>query len=97
MIVNRMQLRHYTILGKVQGVGYRYFTNEIAISAGLKGWVKNMPDGSVECLVGGEISDLEIFEKKIRKGPPLSRVVNMDRKILDTNEITLPEDFSIQH
>lgn len=90
-----MEIRHYTILGKVQGVGYRYYTQDIANSSRIKGWVRNQPDGSVECVAAGEPSDLEMFEKKIRKGPPLSRVVNMERKILQTGEIDIPEGFSV--
>jgi acylphosphatase len=90
-----MEIRHYTILGKVQGVGYRYFTQEIAKLSGIKGWVRNQPDGSVECLAAGKSSDLEIFEKKIRKGPPLSRVVNMDRKVLRIGDTDIPEKFDI--
>lgn len=90
-----MEIRHYTILGKVQGVGYRYYTQNVAQSSGIRGWIKNLPDGSVECLAAGEAPVLEMFEKKIRKGPPLSRVVNMERKILPAGETDIPEDFSI--
>ena len=90
-----MQIRHYTILGKVQGVGYRYYTQDIAKTSRVRGWVRNQPDGSVECVAAGEISDLEMFEKKIRKGPPLSRVVNMERKILQSGEIDIPDEFSV--
>ncbi|MDH4262964.1 MAG: acylphosphatase [Spirochaetia bacterium] len=90
-----MEIRHYTILGKVQGVGYRYYTQDIAKSSRIKGWVRNQPDGSVECIAAGEVPDLEMFEKKIRKGPPLSRVVNMERKIMQEFEIDIPNDFNV--
>ena len=92
-----MEIRYYTILGKVQGVGYRYFTQEIAKLSGIKGWVKNLPDGSVECVAAGETPSLEMFEKKIRKGPPLSRVVNMDRRIMRPGDMDIPESFEILH
>ncbi|MDH4198852.1 MAG: acylphosphatase [Spirochaetia bacterium] len=93
--IQYMEIRHYIILGKVQGVGYRYYTEDIAKSSRIRGWVKNQPDGSVECLAAGQPADLEMFEKKIRKGPPLSRVVNMERKILVEGEIDIPENFSV--
>jgi len=90
-----MEIRKYIVIGKVQGVGYRFFTEEVARSLSLIGWVQNMPDGSVECLAAGENSSLENFEKKIRKGPPLSRVVNMERRVLQPGDCDLPEDFRI--
>jgi len=90
-----MELRQYIIMGKVQGVGYRYFTKEAARGLSLRGWVKNMLGGNVECLICGETESLEIFEKKIRKGPPLSRVVNMEKKVIPSGEIDIPEKFEI--
>jgi acylphosphatase len=42
-----------SIRGRVQGVGYRMWTEREALALGLKGWVKNEPDGSVTALVGG--------------------------------------------
>jgi len=90
-----MEARHYIIKGKVQGVGYRYFTKEAASGLSLRGWVKNILDGNVECLVSGKIESLEIFEKKLRKGPPLSRVVNMEKKVILPGEIDIPETFEI--
>ncbi len=91
-----MKVRHYTIMGKVQGVGYRYFAQDVARSLSIKGWVKNLLDGNVECLAAGTEENLENFEKKIRKGPPLSRVVNMEREIISIEDVSVPDDFSVQ-
>ncbi|MES0488560.1 MAG: acylphosphatase [Leptospirales bacterium] len=91
-----MEARHYIIMGKVQGVGYRFFVQNIARELALVGWVQNMPDGNVECAVMGNDQELEIFEKKIRKGPPLSRVVNMQRDKLSPYEMDPSEDFEIR-
>ena len=91
-----MEARHYNIMGKVQGVGYRYFTQDVASELKLTGWVRNLPNGNVECMVAGPVSNLEIFEKKIRKGPPLSRVVNMEKNKISVDEIGLHGGFEIR-
>lgn len=90
-----MEIRHYIIMGKVQGVGYRFFVQEIATSLNVRGWVRNQFDGTVECVAAGEISNVDNFEKKIRKGPPLSRVVNMEREIKQEGDFDIPEEFVV--
>lgn len=65
---------HLIIRGRVQGVGFRYFTQEAAESLHLTGWVRNLADGSVEVYAEGNRKDLEAFAKGVRSGPPLSRV-----------------------
>ncbi len=62
------------ISGKVQGVFYRDHTRRWASSMGLYGWVRNLADGRVEALVEGEKNFIEDLEKKLKVGPPLSRV-----------------------
>ena len=46
-------IRHVTIRGRVQGVGYRYFVEHEAIARDLEGWVRNRRDGSVEAVFAG--------------------------------------------
>lgn len=53
---------HVLISGKVQGVGYRYFTKRKASQLNISGWVQNLPDGRVEAIFEG---DREIVEKMI--------------------------------
>jgi acylphosphatase len=65
---------HIWISGKVQGVFYRDNTRKWASSLGLSGWVRNLLDGRVEVLVEGEKDSVESLERKLKKGPPLSRV-----------------------
>lgn len=60
---------HLIILGKVQGVFYRATAKKTAISLGLKGWVKNTPEGSVEAMVYGEDAAVELFTSWCKKGP----------------------------
>jgi acylphosphatase len=62
------------IHGRVQGVGYRFFVQETAEELGIFGWVRNTPDGSVEAYGEGKREDLEAWIKRLRQGPPLSRV-----------------------
>ncbi len=50
---------HVFYSGTVQGVGFRYTTLELAMNAGLTGWVRNLPDGRVELLAEGEKADVD--------------------------------------
>lgn len=56
---------HYT--GRVQGVGFRFTTTEIARRYAVGGWVKNLPDGSVELEAEGEPSEVEDFLTAVRE------------------------------
>jgi acylphosphatase len=68
------------VIGRVQGVYYRSTTREVAIELGLTGWVRNVPDGSVEIVVEGEKEKIEELIKWCRKGPPLAIVKNLEIK-----------------
>jgi acylphosphatase len=57
------------VYGKVQGVGYRAFTQQVAERLGLKGYVKNLSDGSVEVYTEGPRNMVEAFIKELEKGP----------------------------
>lgn len=70
--------RRYLIGGRVQGVGFRFFTDRAAAREGLHGWVRNLPDGRVEIVVEGEAAALERFERHIRHGPPGARVEGVE-------------------
>ena len=66
--------RRYTVSGRVQGVGFRYFVQRKAAEIGLAGWVRNRPDGTVEAEAAGDAPQLEAFEAALRAGPTLARV-----------------------
>ncbi len=72
-----MRLRIF-ISGRVQGVGFRAYTQRVAQSYGLSGWVRNLPDGRVEALVEGDEEVLCHFVKDLWTGPPLSRVDKLE-------------------
>ncbi|NPA93808.1 MAG: acylphosphatase [Thermodesulfobacteria bacterium] len=69
-----MKRIHAKVTGKVQGVFYRASTRDTARALGLTGWVKNMPDGSVELEAQGPEDKLEQLVIWLNQGPPYSRV-----------------------
>ncbi len=64
-----MKRLHAFVYGYVQGVGYRMFVRDHASQLGLTGWVRNLPDGSVEVLAEGEESALQQLLKHLEQGP----------------------------
>ena len=62
------------VFGRVQGVGFRYFTRQRAMALGLRGRASNLADGSVEVLAVGESSDVEQLIQWLRQGPPSATV-----------------------
>ena len=72
--------RRFILSGRVQGVGFRYFTLDAARREGLHGYVTNRDDGSVEAVAEGESESLDRFERASRRGPSRSRV---ERVIVD--------------
>lgn len=76
----------FYIKGRVQGVSFRYNTLKKANQLGLRGWVRNVIDGSVEVLAVGSEDKMDEFHKWLHKGPMLSRVISVDAKLWDTQE-----------
>jgi len=70
--------RRYIISGRVQGVGFRYFTEATAQREGVAGWVRNLPDRSVELVAEGDAEAVERFERAVRIGPRGARVDRVD-------------------
>jgi acylphosphatase len=67
-------IRHVMIRGRVQGVGFRYWTTCEAIRLGLAGWVRNRRDGSVEALFVGSAEVVAKMVARCRMGPESARV-----------------------
>ena len=61
---------HVTVSGTVQGVGYRHATVRRAHMLGAKGWVQNLPNGTVEALVQGTADQVDHMLEWLRRGPP---------------------------
>lgn len=68
---------HATVLGHVQGVGFRYFVAEQARLLRLNGWVRNLPAGTVEVLAEGSKPNLDVLLTCLSKGPAGARVSNV--------------------
>lgn len=60
---------HVRVTGVVQGVGFRWFVREKARRLGLSGWVRNLPDGSVEVVASGDQGQIDLLVGELRKGP----------------------------
>jgi len=74
----------FTVRGRVQGVGFRWFVVQAARSLGLRGEVANRPDGSVEVLASGPPAALEQLQDALAAGPPAAIVTDVGRvEILD--------------
>lgn len=71
------------ITGRVQGVGFRNFTQRRARRLGVDGWVRNEPDGSVRLVAEGSRTDLEDLVNAVQAGPRMARV---DDVAVDWNE-----------
>jgi acylphosphatase len=74
--------RRFYVRGRVQGVGFRYFIEEVANREGVTGYVRNLPDGRVEALVEGDSEAVTRVERAIRSGPASSRVDHVDSDVL---------------
>ena len=58
-----------TVIGRVQGVGFRYFVLREAMALGLTGWVANTPSGAVRCVAEGPRESLQALEDRLHDGP----------------------------
>lgn len=65
------------VTGRVQGVGFRYFTTQQARRLGVDGWVRNESDGAVRVVAEGPRDVLEQFLDRLREGPAGARVKNV--------------------
>jgi acylphosphatase len=73
-----METFRLKITGRVQGVGYRLWATRMAANLGLRGWVRNRSDGSVEALVTGASRDIAAMIEASRKGPIGAHVTEVD-------------------
>ena len=69
---------HIKVYGIVQGVFFRSSMKRVADKLGVKGWVRNLPDGSVEAVVEGPRDRVEELIKWAHKGPSLARVARVE-------------------
>jgi acylphosphatase len=80
-------IRLVRIRGKVQGIGFRIWSEREALKRGVEGWVRNRRDGSVEALFAGTASAVNSMIETCRKGPPLSRIDAVDIAEAESSEL----------
>jgi acylphosphatase len=68
---------HARVIGRVQGVGFRYYVMSAAAELGLSGWVRNRRDGSVEVLAEGDVEQLKILLNILERGSRSSVVMEV--------------------
>lgn len=81
------------VTGRVQGVGFRQATREVARENGIHGWVQNRTDGTVEVVACGEEALLERLRAWLQHGPPTARVDNVAHEFVD---VAAPVGFEIR-
>lgn len=70
--------RKYTVRGRVQGVGYRYFASQAAQAIGVRGYVRNLDNGDVEAYAIGTQDQLAEFAGRLRQGPRWAEVRSVE-------------------
>jgi acylphosphatase len=89
---------HVLVRGRVQGVGYRAWTEDTALGRGLQGWVRNRRDGAVEAVFVGPPVAVADMIAACRQGPPGARVDTVDQREADSADLALRragERFSV--
>jgi len=81
--MGRQKHVHMIITGRVQGVWFRASTKDVADRLGIKGWVRNLPNGAVEVDAIGDVKSMEQFIEWCYQGPPGAHVVNVEIKELE--------------
>ena len=81
-------------MGRVQGVGFRYFVWREAEALGVDGWVRNRGDGTVEALARGTNEDLDRLQDRLEEGPRLSRVISVS--VTDEPDEDVAQGFEIR-
>jgi acylphosphatase len=92
-MVDAQKARRWVLSGEVQGVGFRYTARQIADRIGVRGWVRNLPDGTVEVQVAGTDDQLELFKRELQKGSRTARVEGLEEEEL--TQIPTWQSFNI--
>ena len=85
--------KHLVISGKVQGVGFRYWLQRLAIEKNIYGWVKNKTSGNVEALIVGEEKEIQKLIKLCEMGPGSAKIDYV--QINDYRKDYIKKDFDI--
>ena len=88
--------RRWVVVGRVPGVGFRWFVLNQAQLLGARGWVRNTEDGSVEVVALASAAAIDQLDAKLASGPPGARVLRVDRSDVP-HEIVEGKSFRIKH
>ena len=92
---NNIKTYKLIIIGKVQGVGFRYWFNKEAIALNLKGYVKNLEnENEVESIIQGHVNNILHFIEKCKNGPKLAMVEKVISKNITNDKVYA--NFKIQ-
>ena len=92
-----MESYRFVVYGRVQGVYYRKSVAQRLRELGLQGYVRNLPDGTVEVVLRATEDELEAIEKALYEGSPLSEVERVVREPLKEEDDILYEGFEIRY
>lgn len=85
-----MTARRFIVKGRVQGVGFRYFTIHVARACRVVGTVRNLPDGTVEAIAEGSREAIDEFRKRLWEGPSFSSVTAVEE-----NELPVSRRYTV--
>jgi acylphosphatase len=96
MMDNTATLRA-TVRGFVQGVGFRVFVRSAAWHLNLRGFVRNMPDGTLQVVAAGPRTSLEKLLAEIWRGPAGAHITDVDTAWEEGTPASLGPTFEVQH
>jgi len=76
------EARRWVVFGRVQGIGYRQFARQAAQALGIRGWVRNLPEGTVEVQAAGASGALERLKAELMRGPRGAQVEDIEEQLL---------------
>ena len=91
-----MESYRFRIKGKVQGVFYRKFIAQKLRQVGIRGYVRNLPDGSVEVVARLIVEELEKVLEALEEGSPLSEVESIETELLEEDDL-IYDGFEIRY
>lgn len=89
-----MNTVRFIVNGRVQGVGFRWFVMREAARLDLAGYVRNLPDGTVEVVARGPAAALTSLESALAHGPPAARVGSVDKTGI-SQQLDLAKPFDV--